>query len=335
MCGIVGCWIFTLGMGDRIHENIERALNSIKHRGPDDQGIWLNRDKGIIFGHNRLAIIDLSPTGHQPMVSLSGKSCVVFNGEIYNYKELKEKYLNGIHLRGTSDTEVMLELYEKFGIDFLQFLRGMFAFAIWNEDENCLFLARDRIGKKPLYYTKYNGNFFFASEIKGLRAFLPRTALTINQSALDAYLTLGFIPGDNTIYNEIKELLPGHFTIINHDAQIVTNSYWKLTMNQERRLLFREVVNEVDRILSDAVMIRLRADVPLGIFLSGGVDSGLLTAIASRFLPEGRLITISVGFKEKLFDERPQARLISNLYKTVHHEIEIESNFFSRLPEII
>ncbi len=337
MCGILGFWVRRADAYEEYKSNLPIATKLLAHRGPDASGSWFDRESLICLAHTRLSIIDLSDNANQPMVGPSGRSFIVFNGEIYNYLEIRRTLsADGVQFKTSGDTETVLALYEKYGIRCLDFLRGMYAFALWDASTKKLFLARDRVGKKPLYFSFCDGCFCFASEIKALKCFLPQRSLEINQRALDEYLTFGFISGNKTIYTNIHELLPGHYLVITGPELRETRvkKYWEIEWSLKGRTCFAEAVEETDRLLTEAVKLRLRADVPVGIFLSGGIDSGLVTAIASR-LQDTPCITFSVGFENDPLDERPLAKMVSNKYGTRHYEILIKPDIASVLPEIV
>jgi asparagine synthase (glutamine-hydrolysing) len=306
----------------------------LAHRGPDYKATWTD-NRGIYLGHTRLSIIDLSEKGNQPMHGPSEETTIVFNGEIYNYIELRRQLRSeGVHFRSESDTEVILALYEKYGSDCVTRLRGMFAFGLWDNTRKRLLLARDRVGKKPLYYASEGGNFYFASEIKAIQSVIPRSSLKLDEAALDEYLSFGFISGGKTIYSNILELPPGSLLTIDIDGNPDIKAYWGPQWLQDKKLDFNEAIEKLKILLSDSVVARLRSDVPVGIFLSGGMDSGLLTALASANRKEN-VMTFSVGFEDMHYDERPMANVIAQRYGTDHHEIVIRPDVVSVLPRIV
>jgi asparagine synthase (glutamine-hydrolysing) len=268
------------------------------------------------------------------MVGPSGHTFIVFNGEIYNYCELRNSLIaEGVAFRTASDTEVILALYEKYGVECLRFLRGMFAFAIWDAPRRKLILARDRLGKKPIYYVSMRERFLFASEIKALRVVAEPSQIEMDTDSLDQYLSYGFISGPQTIYRGIMQLPPATVLIATTPGCIALDHYWKPLWSTKRRISFAEAVNEADRRITEAVQLRLRADVPIGAFLSGGIDSGIITAIASKHMGKP-FPTFTVGFEDSGFDERPLAAGVSRQYGTDHHEIVLRPDLSDLLPQI-
>lgn len=337
MCGIAGLWsLVRSGWNEKENiKNVEFMSDALVHRGPDDEGLWFDAGSGIYLGHRRLSIIDLTEKAHQPMQGKDGGNWIVFNGEIYNYLEIKSQLAAvGIQFKSDSDTEVILVLYEKYGLDFVQHLRGMFAFALWDSASRRLIMARDRVGKKPLYYLHFNDNLYFASEIKALRAVVPESVLEIDERSLDEYLSFGFISGEKTIYRKVRELLPGSLLVASTPNDFKIQRYWQPQWEQRKEISYDEAVDEADKLLKDSVSLRLRADVPLGIFLSGGVDSGLITALAAQ-LQTKPCVTFSVGFEDDAYDERPLAKKVAERYRTDHHEILIKPDVSSILPKIV
>lgn len=326
MCGICGY------VGTQIDGSVLKAMvRSLGHRGPDDSGVWTNADTGL--GHTRLAIIDLTAAASQPMTTEDDRYVLVFNGEIYNYRELRtELKQDGNVFRSASDTEVILLGYRKWGRDVLGKLRGMFAFAIWDNHRRQLFLARDRIGIKPMFYAPLGNAFVFASEIKAILAH-PHVSLEMDPMALDSYLHLGYVPGPNTIFRNVRALMPGHCAEW-QDGSLQTNQYWapnfKSLPHAGRE---EELVEELDEKLNDAVKSHLIADVPVGAFLSGGVDSSLVAAIAQRHSPE-QLRTYTIGFSGG-GDERHFARTVAAHIHSDHHERLITPELVKRLPRLI
>jgi asparagine synthase (glutamine-hydrolysing) len=301
MCGILGGYL-----QNGINQNLARnALDAIIHRGPDDFGIY-STHHGLI-AMRRLSIIDIQG-GHQPIFNEDKTIGIVFNGEIYNYKELIPELESRGHLFTTkSDTEVLIHLYEERGANMCQLLRGMFAFAVFDERDQSLFVARDRFGKKPLYYFQHNGEVFFASEIKALRVIAKDKGfpLEISDQAIYDYLSFGVVPQPSTIYKNVHCLPPGcSMTISSSGAQI--REYWRLTYAPQDDLSFEEALEQTRTLLAEAVQLRLRSDVPLGVFLSGGVDSSVVAYEASRVLGEA-LQTFTVQMSDGEFDESPLA----------------------------
>ena len=333
MCGIAGIYTFS-SIDKSCGQQIIGMTDMLEHRGPDHKATWTN-NRGIYLGHTRLSIIDLSEKGNQPMHGTSESTTIVFNGEIYNYIELRQQLKSeGVHFRSESDTEVILALYQKYGLECINILRGMFAFGLWDNTRKRLLLARDRVGKKPLYYANESGNFYFASEIKAIQSVIPRSSLKLDEESLDEYLSFGFISGVKTIYKNIHELAPGSMLIAEGPEHYQIRKYWEPTWVSEDSVAFDSAVEETDKILADAVQLRLRSDVPVGIFLSGGIDSGILTALVSANQKEN-FMTFSVGFEDMHYDERPLAKVVAQRYGTDHHEIVIRSDVASVLPGIV
>lgn len=330
MCGISGICSFE---ESKINEAVMKGMtDELRHRGPDDEGYFFDFRNKVALGHRRLSIIDLN-TGHQPIFNEDGAIAIVFNGEIYNFLELRENLKRKGHsFKTNTDTEVIVHLYEDLGIECLKKLRGMFAFAIWDSRKEELLLARDRIGKKPLYYAIVNKKIFFASEIQALYR-VPEIKKNIDYSAIDLYISYSCIPSPYTIYKDIKKLPPAHFLCFNKDSA-TTDKYWRPDYNKKTRLDYEEAKNELTRLLSESVRLRLISDVPLGAFLSGGTDSSAIVALMSR-LTERPVKTFSIGFSNAKYNELPYARQIAQRYNTEHHEFVVEPNAIEILPEIV
>ena len=291
--------------------------NRIRHRGPDAQGIWTG--PGIGFAHRRLAIIDLT-TGDQPIASEDGAIRVVFNGEIYNYPELRSRLESQGHRFSThSDTEVLVHLYEEHGEELVHLLRGMFAFAMWDSRRQQLLLARDRVGLKPLYYYQDPQKLIFASELKSILA-CPGVHRDIDLEALDAYLTWGFIPGEQSIFRSIRKLQPGHTLKIDRDHfSSQPRRYWQLDVAIEEDRTVDDWLGEVSRKFSETVRLHCLSDVPVGAFLSGGIDSSAVVAELAK-VRGADLQTFSIGFLEERYSELPHARGIAKRFGTRHFE---------------
>lgn len=312
----------------------------IEHRGPDDEGYFVN-DKGIGLGMRRLSIIDLSG-GKQPIESETGQVVVVFNGEIYNYPSLRSELGKQGHIfRTKSDTEVIVHLYEQFGLDFTKHLRGMFAIALYDCTENRLILARDRIGKKPLYYAHVAQTLIFGSEIKSILIAAPELRKT-DEKMLYTFLRFGFIPEPQTIYPEIYQLPAGSLLVFNGKTKEISR-YWDIDFQNEQaqraNYSTKDYEAELDSLLEEAVKIRLLSDVPLGAFLSGGPDSSLIVAYMSRLLNKP-VKTFTISFEEKEFDESDDAWRVSQFCHTDHHVrilklSEIRKEFFSTIDKIV
>lgn len=335
MCGITGKIYFNKG------KNIDPVLlrkmtDTITYRGPDDDGFYINKNIGL--GHRRLAIIDLSLAGHQPMSNEDSTVWIVFNGEIYNFNELRpDLEKRGHRFRSHSDTETIIHLYEEYGEKCLQYLRGMFAFAIWDAKQQKLFLARDRVGKKPLKY--YIGKDFivFASELKALLKD-PEVPREIDYEAIHHYLTFQYVPHPMTGFKGIQKLPPAHYlnVTLTGPKAIVSQPkrYWRLDYSKKLKLSENEWKKIIIEKLEEAVKIRMIADVPLGAFLSGGIDSSTIVALMAKNSSKP-IKTFSIGFKEASHNELPYARLIADKFKTEHTEFIVEPKTLEILPTII
>lgn len=306
------------------------------HRGPDDEGYYLSeidRLPSVGLGHRRLSIIDLSSAGHQPMSNERETVWIVFNGEIYNFLQLKRMLeTKGHHFKSTSDTEVIIHLYEEYGMRCLSHLRGMFAFALWDNDRQRLFVARDRVGKKPLYYAFCERRFVFASEINALYA-AGVTKRKLDPGALDLFLTFSYIPAPYSIFEDIRKLPPAHYLIL-EGGEIRIERYWKLSYAPKLNIPLEKAKQLLLEKLRESVDIRLYSDVPLGCFLSGGVDSSLVVALMSG-LSRKPVKTFSIGFADKQFDETRYARVVAEKYKTDHREFIVQPNAIEVLPAIV
>lgn len=318
MCGIYGSTI--LYNKDQIKDKLKRT----SYRGPDQMGIefYTTEKYSIAFGHNRLSIIDLDSRSNQPF-SYGSDIEIVFNGEVYNFKEIKENlYRIGYTFRTTSDTEVICAAYLEYGEDCVNHFNGMFAFVIYDKIKNQFFGARDRLGQKPFYYYHNGSNFEFASQISSIQKY--NNNLSISKKAIDAYLTWGSIPDPLSIFNEIKKLLPGNsFTFNLKTGNLETKVYWDIDYHGKEKYAgtYEEAQNELTEILSDAVKIRMFADVPVGVFLSGGIDSSLIAAMATKTY-NGKVKTFSVKFNDKGFDESIYAKQVAGHLGTEHNIIE-------------
>lgn len=326
MCGIAGIW------GEPTADRLRAMAHSLRHRGPDDETFWHATGGTLGLAHRRLSIIDVEG-GKQPIANEDGSVTTIFNGAIYNYRELREELIaKGHHFKTQSDTEVIVHLYEEHGAELAVKLRGMFAIAIWDDRDQQLVLIRDRSGKKPLYYSDAGGEFLFASQIRGIVAG-SRCPLDIDTQAIADYLAWCCIPAPGTIYKQVRAVLPAEIMIVRDSAVASRQSYWQQPVPQDTKLSRYEAVEKVEALLRTAVDIRLRADVPVGTFLSGGIDSGIVTAMAAQAYT-GKLTTITVGFEDGAFDERPLARQVARRYDTDHHEVLLRPDIASDLPEI-
>jgi len=321
MCGIAGFF----GFEDK--ELIKKMLDSISHRGPDDHGIF--SDKNASIGNSRLSIIDVSG-GHQPMHNEDETVWIVFNGAIYNFPELKEELeKKGHRFYSNCDTEVLVHLYEEYGEDFPKKLLGMFSFAIWDTVKKKAVLSIDPAGKKPLHYFFDNGILLFASEIKSLLNY-NKLKVELDGVSLNYLLNLQFIPYERTLFKNVKKLLPGH-TLIYRDGNISIKTHWKLEVTEDEKPI-DYYVKQIKEIFTDAVRRRLTmSDVPVGIFLSGGIDSSAVVGVASQFQ---KVKTYTVGFGEPT-DELESARVVSDYFETEHHEIMVENDLLKVMPEAV
>ena len=316
MCGIVG--IVNFNSQNLVNENIVKKMNNrIYHRGPDDEGYFIERNVGL--GIRRLSIIDLV-SGHQPVYNEDRTIWVIFNGEIYNYLDLRAVLEKKGHKFYTkTDTEVIVHLYEEEEEECVNKFNGMFAFAIWDRRKKKLLLARDRLGIKPLHYRIDNTSLIFASELKALIEH-PAVIREIDLESLNKYLTYEYIPAPNTIFRGIKKLLPGHILILK-EGKISLKQYWNIELGTMEKSLYdkKKCIQRLKQLLEESVRKRLISDVPLGIFLSGGIDSSTITYFASKFNPS-KTKTFNIGFEEKSFDESSYAKDIANLLGTKHYE---------------
>ncbi len=330
MCGIAGQ--VTLRPSREVDEQQAiRMLRSIVHRGPDGEGLFVDPRRRVALGSRRLAIIDLV-TGDQPIFNEDRSVACVFNGEIYNFQDLRDELERKGHVfRSMSDTEAIVHLYEEEGLDCLRRLRGMFAFAVWDERAQRLCLARDRLGKKPLYYTEIGGVLSFASEITALYD-LPGLAKQVDPVALDLYLTHSYVPAPHSIFMAIKKLPPGHFLTVQHGT-VAVNQYWKLDTTAASGASRHDLVKAVRSKVEESVQLRMISDVPLGCFLSGGTDSSSVVALMSR-VSDKPVKTFSIGFTSDRFNELEYARAVATLYRTEHHEYMVEPDAVAVLPEI-
>jgi len=334
MCGIAGVWSLD-GLGARMAVKIKLAEMAamIAHRGPDDQGVWT--DGAVGLGHARLAVIDLSESAAQPMADHTGSVYLSYNGEVYNYRELRGELAElGHQFRTTSDTEVIIEGYKRWGTDVLQHLRGMFALALWDSKTRQLMLARDRLGQKPLYYCWYHGLLLFASEIKALLSW-PGIDRTPDMAAINQYLTFQYVPTPHTAFDGIHMLAPATSMIVNGKGESEMVRYWSLPHPETaRQRPVAELKNELRHRLDEAVALRLVSDVPVGAFLSGGIDSASVVASMAR-ASAPPVKTFTIGFNEPSFDERNYARMVSERYGTDHHELVVRPNAVDILPKLV
>lgn len=331
MCGLVG--ILDIKANRTINQSVLVCMrDALVHRGPDEAGIFTN--PGIGLGHRRLSIIDIS-SGHQPMTSDIQPVTIVFNGEIYNFKEIRKILTDkGYSFSTHSDTEVILHAYEEWGEQCVNHLRGMFAFAIWDETKQKLFLARDRLGIKPLLYAiTDDGYLVFGSEHKALLHF-PGISRDINKQSIEAYFALGYIPEPNSIYTSINKLPAGHTLSIENQRVGTPRQYWDLPFGPTIDIDEEKAIGELIARIKEAIDIRLVAEVPLGAFLSGGVDSSAVVALMSS-LQEEPVNTCSIGFDEKDYDESQYAHLVAEKYQTNHYSETVTSDDFDIIDELV
>jgi asparagine synthase (glutamine-hydrolysing) len=331
MCGLAG--ILNFDRSRPVSRDLVQAMTrAMAHRGPDAEGLWVEGRIGL--GHRRLSIIDLSEAAEQPMVSQDGTVRIVFNGEIYNFREVRRNLeADGFAFRTSSDTEVILQAYRRYGLDFVTHLRGMFALAIWDASTQTLVIARDRIGIKPLYYRVNASSIAFASEMKALLRD-PETPRDIDTAALSDFLHLLSIPDPRSILAGVRKLEAGHMLVV-RDGHVEDRVWWNLPLPREpRSITMEQAVAEFDERFGDAVSSHLVADVPVGAFLSGGVDSSAVVAFMDRDASAG-MHTYSVVFRgDEVFDEGPYARMVAERYGTRHREIDLGAEAAGFLPDM-
>ena len=333
MCGVLGVISKIQGMQDPV---LTHMRDTMANRGPDDAGLWFSQDGRVALAHRRLAIIDLSPGGHQPMEDVKGDFCIVFNGEIYNYREVRRELEQAGHqFRTASDTEVILTAYRAWGVDCLAKLNGMFAFGLYDRVRQRMFLARDRAGEKPLFFAHLPGRFMFASELKALMAD-PSFPRELDLTAFQYYLAYGYVPGELCILKGVHKLGAGHALLydINTD-QIRSWRYWDLPAPPSSISTSPEALEvELEALLLDSVRLRMIADVPVGILLSGGIDSSLITAMAARESSKP-VKTFTISFPgHGSYDEGPYARLVADYFRTDHMELVAEPASVKLLPDL-
>ena len=347
MCGI--CGIINIS-GKPVQESqIRQMCQAMIHRGPDDEGVYIRANESsadsllpsVGLGHRRLSIIDLSPAGHQPMSNEDKSVWIVFNGEIYNYIELRKELLSKGHkFKSNTDTEVIIYLYKEYGEECVKKLRGMFAFAIWDEKKQILMLVRDRAGKKPLLYYYKDNLFCFSSEFSSLLSsgLIDRQT---NLKALHYYLTFGYIPAPMTIYKNVFKLSPAHILIFKagsnpngSNARINVKKYWSLDYTKKINISEEDAADEVLRLLKEAVKIRLYSDVPLGAFLSGGIDSSAVVGLMSQLTDE-KVKTFSIGFDEGIYNELEFAKKAALAFNTEHYEFIVRPEVLEILPLLV
>jgi asparagine synthase (glutamine-hydrolysing) len=329
MCGL--CGIQSAQDNPAKRDLVEKMSSSLVHRGPDEYGYYCDDD--VAFGHRRLSIIDLD-SGRQPLFNEDKSLVLIFNGEIYNYRELTSQLQKKGHRFCTStDSEVILHLYEEYGLDCLLKLSGMFAFSVWDKENKRLFLARDRVGIKPLVYACNNGHFLFASEINSIVA-SGLVSRKLDYDALHLYFTFGYIPAPWTIYKDIKKLLPGHYILLEKGNLKITR-YWQLSVS-ESNLSFSDAREQLSELLKNSIKSHMISDVPVGAFLSGGVDSSAVVALMSEF-SEQQIHTCTIGYRDhQFYDETTYARRVASIYPTNHREYFLSKNdFLDVIPYLI
>jgi asparagine synthase (glutamine-hydrolysing) len=338
MCGLTGL-VSPDATSDEMLRTVRAMSDALVHRGPDDAGEWIDAAAGVAMGFRRLAIIDLSPAGHQPMLSASGRFVATLNGEVYNFEELRREL--DVAWRGHSDTEVMLAAFDAWGVlGAVRRFNGMFAIAVWDRELRRLHLLRDRMGVKPLYYGFAGKTFVYGSELKALRRH-PDFVGTIDRGALHLYLRYMYVPAPHSIYEGISKLMPGTMLTFDPATRATeTTAYWSVRdaamrgMEQRFRGTEEEASQEVERLLRDSVRIRMVADVPLGVFLSGGIDSSLITALMQQE-SASRVRTFSVGFSEATYDEARFASAVARHLGTDHTEMYVTSeDCVNVIPEL-
>ncbi len=329
MCGIAGAVSWR---GPVDHGPVEAMTLAIRHRGPDDRGIWSAPNRACAFGHARLSILDLSPAGHQPMIDRQSGNAIVFNGEIYNFQALRRQCeAMGDVFTSLSDTEVILALYRHHGVGCLAHLRGMFAFAIWDEKQQSLFLARDRVGKKPLNYAITPSGVVFCSELGPLSRH-PGVDRTMDTGALELYLQCHFIPAPWSIYRGVRKLPPAHYAVLRRDGTEL-HKYWDVDYRTKVKLNQCDALDAFEETLTEAVRLRMIADVPVGALLSGGVDSSVVVALMAKVSREP-VRTFSIGFEDDAFNELPWAQQAAARFSTIHHPEIVHGDVRDLLPSL-
>jgi asparagine synthase (glutamine-hydrolysing) len=332
MCGIAGAVSSTPADLTRL---VRAMSDALRHRGPDDGGEW--SDRVSTLGHRRLAIIDLSEAGRQPLSNEDGSVWITFNGEIYNFQALRSE-LEGLghRFRTRTDTEVIVHAYEQWGTECVRRLRGMFAFGIWDRSRRQLFLARDRVGKKPLFYTQQGDRFLFASEIQGLLAD-PGVPRDVDLSAIDAYLSWGYVPAPQTAFQGIYKLPPAHWLTLSITPEgpvVQIERYWALEYGPKLRITEADAREALREALTESVRLRLMSDVPLGAFLSGGIDSSIVVGLMAS-LSDRPVRTFSIGFEEAAYNELQHARRVADRWCTDHHEFIVQPDALAILPQLV
>lgn len=327
MCGIAG-WL-DFGASAPNMPLIRAMTDTLYHRGPDGEGFHV--DGPIHLGHRRLSIIDVEG-GDQPIANEDESIWIVFNGEIFNFQELKSDLDSDHQFKTNSDTETIVHAYEQYGLDFVNHLRGQFAIALWDSRKRQLVLARDRMGQKPLYYCETKQGIIFGSELKSLVRH-PEVKRDINLLALDAFMAHGYIPEPMSIFQGVKKLLPAHVATIDQTGMQLQR-YWQPEFSNDLHLSENEALDQLDQLLEESVRLRMISDVPLGAFLSGGIDSSLVVAYMSR-VSDQPIKTFNIGFEEQSHDERPYADLVASQFETDHHRFVVKPEAATVLPELV
>jgi asparagine synthase (glutamine-hydrolysing) len=327
MCGING--ILHLQSQKKVDERIlTKMRDSLEHRGPDDKGLFIENNIGL--GHRRLSIIDVTSAGHQPFLSDDGRYVMVFNGEIYNFKDFyPELRSNGLEIKTGSDTEVLLKLFELYGTKMLNRLNGMFAFVIWDKKERKLTAVRDRMGVKPLYYSLYNETFYFASEQKAL--FTAKVPLKMDNDGMEEYIFNRFVAGENTLYENVKKVLPGHIISVYENGKITNEKWWDLKTEIQNQPKIKNPVEWFRETFDDSVKLRMVSDVPVGVLLSGGLDSSSILASLNHHNYKD-IQTFNIGFKEKEHNESHLAKIMADKFNYGFRTMQLEdNNLFEKL----
>lgn len=336
MCGLVGFLDLSAVTPDRA-DVVGRMADTLAHRGPDDRGLWADDAAGIALGHRRLSIVELSPLGAQPMMSQDQRWVIAFNGEIYNHHDMRRR-LDLVAWRGHSDTETLVEAIARWGVEkTLALCDGMFAFAAWDRTERALILARDRFGEKPLYWSECNGTVLFASELKALRQH-PAFDTSINRNALGLYMKMGWVPAPHTIYAHASKLMPGTFLRIQGQRR-EERAFWS-SAERARNVAgtftggASAAAERLNQLLRSSITLRMQADVPVGVFLSGGIDSSLTAAIMQS-LSSSPVHTFTIGFDQTGYDESPYAKSVATYLGTIHHETRItDEDALALVPDL-
>ncbi len=333
MCGITGS--LSLRGARDMEMHVLAMREALQHRGPDDSGLW--SDGLCTLGHRRLSIIDLSPAGQQPLTNEDKSAWIVFNGEIYNFQALRRELETAGHIfTSHTDTEAIVHAYEEWGTDCVRHLRGMFAFAIWDQGRRRLFLARDRVGKKPLFYGTADGAFLFASELQGLLA-NPDMPRDLEYATIDEYLSYGYIAAPRTIFRAIRKLPPAHWMTVDiarEQPEVKIERYWSLEYLPKEQISEDEAAERLRALMMEAVSLRMISDVPLGAFLSGGLDSSIVVGLMAK-LSTRPVQTFTIGFEEQGWSELEHARRIARKWNTDHHEFIVHPDAMAVLPTLV